>query len=381
MTVPDPPVRALWLIKGLGPGGAEQLLVQQATVRHRDRLAVDVAYLLPHKDHLVGDLEAAGVGVLCLDGRRDLDPRWVLRLRALLLDGDYDVVHVHAPLVAAVVRLVLRTIPAARRPALVSTEHNRWPRHHPATRWANAATLPFDDATFAVSADVVSTMPSRLAARTEVLVHGVDLEGVRRRAGDRADARRALGVADDDVVVAIVANLRAAKAYDVWVAAAASACRREPRLRFVSVGQGPMADEIAQLATATGLGDRLQLLGYRDDAPTVLRAADVFTLTSQHEGLPVALMEALALGLPVVATRAGGIPQAVDDGVEAVLVPVGDVAALADAYVSLANDPARRSAMGAAAQARASAYDIRRAAAVLEDRYRSLAGLPPAPPA
>ena len=162
MTDPDRPLRALWLIKGLGPGGAEQLLVQQATVRHRDRLAVDVAYLLPHKDHLVGDLEAAGVGVLCLDGRRDLDPRWVLRLRALLLDGDYDVVHVHAPLVAAVVRLVLRTIPAARRPALVSTEHNRWPRHHPATRWANAATLPFDDVTFAVSADVVSTMPSRL---------------------------------------------------------------------------------------------------------------------------------------------------------------------------------------------------------------------------
>ncbi len=381
MTGRDRPLRALWLIKGLGPGGAEQLLVQQATVRDRDRLAVDVAYLLPHKDHLVGDLEAAGVGVLCLDGRRDVDPRWVLRLRALLLAGDYDVVHVHAPLVAAVVRLVLRTIPAARRPALVSTEHNRWPRHHPATRWVNAATLPLDDATFAVSADVVSTMPTRLAARTEVLVHGVDLDGVRQRAGDRADARRALGVADDDVVVAIVANLRAAKAYDVWVAAATSACEREPRLRFVSVGQGPMADEIAQLAAATGLGDRLQLLGYRDDAPAVLRAADLFTLTSQHEGLPVALMEALALGLPVVATRAGGIPQAVDDGVEAVLVPVGDDDALADAYVALANDPATRAAMGAAAEARASAFDIRRAAAVLEARYRSLAGLPPAPPA
>ena len=367
------PVRVLWLIKGLGPGGAEQLLLQQALVTDPTEVAAEVAYLLPAKHHLVPALEAAGVGALCLGDDRGWDLRWVLRLRRLLAEGRYDVVHVHSPLVAAVVRVLLLTLPRPRRPALVSTEHNRWPRHNPVTRWANALTLPLDDATVAVSADVVETMPAPLRRRTSVLVHGVDPAAVRAAAGDRAAARAALGFADDDVVVAIVANLRAAKAYDAWVAAAERACDAEPRLRFVSVGQGPMADEVAAMVAATGLGDRVRLLGYRDDAPAVLRAADVFTLTSRHEGLPVALMEALTLGLPVVATAAGGIPQAVDDGVEAVLVPVDDVAGLATAYVELARDPQRRAAMGAAAERRSAAFDIRRAAEALGETYRSSA--------
>jgi glycosyltransferase involved in cell wall biosynthesis len=103
-----------------------------------------------------------------------------------------------------------------------------------------------------------------------------------------------------------------------------------------------------------------------------MSAFDIFTLASRHEGLPVSLMDALALGIPVVATAVGGIPQAVTDGVEAVLVPAQRPDLLAGAYAELAADPIRRAAMASAAQQRAIRFDIRRATADLERRYAAL---------
>ncbi|MCU0268924.1 MAG: glycosyltransferase [Acidimicrobiales bacterium] len=364
----------LWLIKGLGPGGAEQLLVEQARARSADSpLDVHVAYLVPWKDQLVEALVEAGATVHALDAPRDGDPRWWIRLRRLLVDVRIDVVHAHSPLVAAQARLVTRTLPARHRPALVYTEHNRWPRHRPTTRTVNRLTFPLDDAQFAVSDDVRDTISARLRRRVQVLVHGIDVEAVAVQHGHRDEVRAELDVPDDTVVVGIVANLRREKAYDDWLDAAAEALREEPRLRFVSVGQGPLADELHRRHEELGLGDRVRMLGYRPDATRVMSGFDVFTLTSRHEGLPVALMEALALGLPVVATRVGGIPQAVDDGVEADLVPVGRPDLLAAAYVALARDPARRSRLSGAARARSGAFTIDPAARRLEALYVELA--------
>jgi L-malate glycosyltransferase len=377
-----PPVRVLWLVKGLGPGGAEQLLVHQARAYARaagsggsdpEGLSFEAAYLVPWKDHHVAALVDAGVPTTCLDGARAWDLRWTWRLRRRLARDPVDVVHVHSPLVAAFTRLVVRTLPRHTRPALVYTEHNRWPRHQPATRLLNRLTIGLDDADLAVSDDVRASMAPRVRPRVEVLVHGVDLESVRARAAERDDVRAELGVGADEVVVGIVANFRREKAYDVFLAAAALAIAEEPSLRFVSVGQGPLEDEMRSRLAGLGAGDRVRLLGYRDDAVRVMSGFDVFTLTSTHEGLPVSLMDALALGLPVVATAVGGVPQAVTDGVEAVLVPPGRPDLLAGAYVALARDPDRRGAMAEAARARSAGFDVTVAAARQADLYRALA--------
>src|SRR5579884_4011458 len=187
-------IRVLWLSKGLGPGGAERLLVSSAAVADHDRFELKAAFLLPWKNHLVGQLAELGVPAVCLDGRRELDPRWVGRLRALVRAEDIDIVHAHSPLAAALARPALRRLPGRERPALVGTEHNVWTSHHPATRWANGLTLPLEDATIAVSDEVRASMPARLARRTEVVIQGVDVDAIARRRTERDAARAELGL-------------------------------------------------------------------------------------------------------------------------------------------------------------------------------------------
>jgi glycosyltransferase involved in cell wall biosynthesis len=366
-------VRVLWLIKGLGPGGAEALLVNQARVLDTATVEAEAAYLVPWKDHLVPDLAAAGVPATCLDGAREWDLRWAWRLRRRLRRRPVDVIHVHSPYVAGITRLTVRTLPRRVRPALVSTEHNRWPRHSRPTRILNRLTMRLDDVDLAVSEDVRSTIPPRLARRVEALEHGVDVEAVRARLSRRDAVRAELGVGPEEVVVGIVANFRREKAYEVFLAAAAEAAASDPRLRFVSVGQGPLEDEMRALADRLGLTGRASILGYRPDAVEVMSAFDLFSLSSRHEGLPVSLMEALVLGLPVVATAVGGIPEAVTDGVEGLLVPPDDPSALAAAWLALAADPDRRARMAAAARTRGERFGIEPAARRLEQLYREAA--------
>src|SRR2546421_994760 len=204
---PKPPIRVLWLTKGLGPGGAERLLVSFAAIADRERFDLRAAYLLPWKDHLVAELAGLGVPAVCLDGRREVDPRWVRRLRKLVRAARIDVVHAHSPLVAALARPALRTLPRRDRPALMGTEHNLWSSHHLATRWANRLTLPLEDVTIAVSGEVRASMPPRLARRTEVVIHGVDVDAIARRREERDGARAELGLGRDWLVVATVAHL------------------------------------------------------------------------------------------------------------------------------------------------------------------------------
>jgi glycosyltransferase involved in cell wall biosynthesis len=206
-----------------------------------------------------------------------------------------------------------------------------------------------------------------------VLVYGSPVSALAARAAAERVAARALGGwSDDDVVVAIVANLRDQKDYPTLFDAAAIALAREPRLRFVSAGQGPLEEQLrADLATRD-LGDRFVMLGYHPDPPAVLAGADIFTLSSIHEGLPISLIEAMAMGVPPVVTSVGGNPEVVVDGRDGIVVPPRRPDLLADAYVALARDGTRRAAMSAAAATRAHDFDIVRTARLVEARYREL---------
>jgi hypothetical protein len=167
------PWRVLWLIKGLGAGGAERLLVSMATVRDTGAFDYQVAYLLPWKDALVDEIAALDVPVRCLGVRDDRDLRWTIALRRLLLEQRIDIVHTHGPYVAGLARLVRATLPRRARPAVVSTEHNGWPTFALSTRLLNALTYPLGDAGLAVSEEVRDSVWPSLRGRTRTVVHGV----------------------------------------------------------------------------------------------------------------------------------------------------------------------------------------------------------------
>lgn len=350
------------IIKGLGPGGAERLLVSQ--LEHSATAdTTTVTYLRRDKDHLVPDIAATGANVY----RIPLESRqWPLQLRRHLKEVNSDVVHVHSPAVAVVVRLLVITLPVHQRPVVIGTEHNRWPRLHWLTRLANRCTISRQAATIAVSSDVASTVSGTPPGRLRTVLHGISLDAVRREA-DRDAVRAELEIGANETTAITVANFRTEKALDDLVAAAALAVNQEPSLRFFLVGQGPLASEVSAWVNDANLGDRFTILGYRQDVGRLLSGADFFTLTSHHEGTPVAIMEALAAGLPVIATAAGGIPEAIGDAGRT--IPVGDVSALADAYVNFVNDDQQRQAWIDATASQAERFDITRSINEIEQIY------------
>ncbi len=363
----------LWVAKGLGPGGMEQLLVSHAEGGDRARIEYSAACLVERPNSVVGRLRAQGVECRTLGGRHPADPRWVRSLDELVRRERIDVVHIHSPFVAALARPALR----ARRggPALVYTEHNSADCYKVPTRWGNWATYPLDDARLAVSTAARESTPSVLRRRTEVLVHGVDVAGIAALRAERDEVRSELGVGPDDVLIGIVANLRRAKAYPVLLDAARSVVDRFPDRRavFVSLGQGPLHDELETRRVALGLGDGFRFLGFRADVRRVMAGFDVFTLSSDVEGLPVSLMEAKALGLPAVVTAVGGVPEMVADGEDGLLVPRRDPARLADALATLVADDELRARLGRGSAASASRYDASLAIRRQDELYLELA--------
>jgi glycosyltransferase involved in cell wall biosynthesis len=371
----SPPLKVLWLIKGLGAGGAETLLVQHA--RYRDPALVDpaVAYLLSAKSTLVPRLQEYGCQpVVDLGARSSWDLRWIVRLAALLRSANFDLVHVHSPLAAIGARLAVRSVPRARRPRIVVTEHNVWSSHAALTRLADGLTAGRSETHLAVSSAVSDSLPARIRSRSRVVRYGIDAAEVRHEGSHRDAERRRLGLTGREVLIGTVANLRATKGYPDLLEAAAQVIAAEPAARFVAVGRGPMEQELRARHAQLGLGERFTFLGFRPDALRVMSAFDVFCLPSHYEGLPIALMEALALGLPVVATRVGGVAELVADGEDAVLVPAQAPALLARALIDLVRDPERRAAMAECARARSDTLDAPRSIRAVEDVYREITG-------
>lgn len=363
--------RILYLIKSLGRGGAERLLVDLATGLDRARFSPQVAYAFDEPNDLLGELAAAAVPTTRIgDGRGRWS--WLRDLRERLRREPCDVLHAHSPYIAAGARLL------PRPPGLLRlyTEHNEWPAYHPATRWANALTYRREDRVLAVSEQVRRS--ARLAGPLgpvlprpplETLHHGVDVGRLRASAAEPGEARAALGLAPDALVVGTVANFRPQKAHDVLVEAAARVREELPDVRFVLVGGGPTEAAVRRRAASLGLDDNVIFAGYRDDAARVVPAFDVFALPSRHEGLPIALVEAMALGVPAVATDVGGVSEAFGQGMREPLVPPEDPASLATALLELLRSPAKRIGAAGAAARRAEELDIRHAVARLEAIY------------
>lgn len=366
-------IRILWLIKGLGPGGAERLLVSTARQSDQDRITYETAYVLTWKDHLVDELAAEGVVTHPLGVQQASDLRWIWQLWRLLRNGRFDVVHGHSPVVTAVARVLVRALPRPQRPAFISTEHNVWTSYRRPSRLVNRMTAGLDDHRITVSEQVRRSLPRSLRTQAEVIVQGLLIEDVNEARRRRDAIRRELGAREDEILVVTIANLRPQKGYPHLLAAAKQVLDRELPVRFAAAGQGPLETDLRDLHARLGLGDRFRLMGYRDDPLAVVAAGDVFVLASLYEGYPIALMEALSIGVPVIATAVGGACDAITHGINGFLVEPGDPEQLASAIIRVAEDRAMLGRMTAAVQRVGSRYDIRQTVERTESLYRRLA--------
>jgi glycosyltransferase involved in cell wall biosynthesis len=373
------PAGVLMLAKGLGRGGTERLLCGSVRLLDPGAYRVEVAYLLPWKDALVPEVEAAGVPVHCLDAPHATSVAWLGRLRRLVRERDIALVHTHMPAPAVAARLAL----PGRRPAFVHTEHNLWDRYRRPTRWANALTYRRNAAVMAVSGGVAESIRasgSGSVVPVEVVVHGIDIATMHHGDLARSHARSLLdlpagpdgpaGPGAGGPVIGTVGNFTAKKDQACLLDAFATVQAEWRDARLVLVGTGPLEDSLRQRADRLGIGDAVLFTGPRDDVFELLPAFDVFVLSSRFEGLPIALLEAMASGVAPVATRVGGIPEVITDGVDGWLVEPGDPGELAASLTKLIADPEARGNLANAARKRATDFDLAGAVSTIEDVYR-----------
>jgi glycosyltransferase involved in cell wall biosynthesis len=204
------------------------------------------------------------------------------------------------------------------------------------------------------------------ASRIEVIANGIDAYRFHDRTSYRPVSK-----------ILTVANLRAEKAHEVLLQAASAMLSRHPHLQFQIAGDGPRLGELRALASALGIADRVTFLGHREDVPALLAQADAFVLPSRSEAFPNGAIEAMAAGLPVVASAVGGLLDLIEPGRTGLLVPPDDPLALADALDGLVRAPARGAALGAAARDDVvRRYSFERMVRSFETLYLSLLEMP-----
>lgn len=344
------PQRLLFVNHSMRMGGIETMIRDFALGLPRAAWQPEVA-VFSGGGVLGEQLAAGGMPVTDLHKREGLDPGLVLRLRRLLRTHGISVVHSHN--YSAWLYSVLATwgLPGVR---LVHTEHSRiepLPRRQALVRWLARRS----SAVVGVSLDVTRSLVEEAGApadRVGFIANGIDLARFRPDPALRAAARQELGIAVDAAVFGIVARLVPVKSHRTLVDAFAIVRASRPDARLLLAGDGPCRAELEAQVAAAGLGGAVRFLGEVRDTPRVLNALDVYMLSSVDEGMNLTLLEAMACGLPVVATAVGGNGEVVHDGRTGRLVPRLDALAMAERMLELAADAGARERLGDAGRAR-----------------------------
>jgi glycosyltransferase involved in cell wall biosynthesis len=324
--------RILVLIKGLGIGGAERLISEGSEHWDRDRFDYRVAYFLPWKDQLVGQLRSNGVVVDCIGSDKGLGPTAYRRLRSHLAKWDPHLIHTHLPSTGIMARL------ATSRP-IVHTEHNIASSYRQPTRSVNRWTYGRNAAVIAVSGAVAEGLRGYPGPTPQVIANGVSVS-VDPSAVDAI--RNELALEEGQQLVVHVGNIRPHKGHENLIAATAELTAAKSGARVVSVGAEKHDGDLKRVrasAEAAGMSDRIRFMGRREDAVAFLATADVVVNPADFEGLPLAILEGLALGKPVVATAVGGVPSVIIDRETGLLVPPHDPQALAKGLIEALDSP------------------------------------------
>jgi glycosyltransferase involved in cell wall biosynthesis len=322
---------------------------------------------------LWGRAQAAGVKCYPLRVRNAIDVAAGLRLRALLAHETFDVIHFHTARAHALA-------PYAAGDSRLRVVTRRM--DYPPSRWSARCLYNLAvDGVIAISAGVAEALIGAGVTpdRIRIVRSGVDCTRFAPpNEIERQTARAKLDLKPNEVAIGAVGTLTPRKGHRVLIDAVVLARKsiapiEGGGLRCLIGGAGPLHDELTALARDRNCTDIVRMLGAVEDMRALLAALDIFVMPSLNEGLGIAALEATAMGLPVVASAVGGLPEVVEDGVSGMLFKSGDATALAAALIDLATNPARRAAAGAAARRRALAkFSVQAMAQGNLDYYREL---------
>jgi glycosyltransferase involved in cell wall biosynthesis len=344
-------MRLLHVVDSLERGGLERVVTDLAI--EQARLGHEVAvFSLLETGGLADELRAAGIEVLVGGKSRSVDLGLLRRLRGVIKARRIELVHAHnfVPNYHAAAAL----LGLWRKPTLVSTCHDM------GTRLSNRRLLQYYRWSLKHTAGLAmvgAQVHERFVrdglvpeAKATTVFNGIPVQRFVCNAERRAVARDRLGLGQDALVVGAVGRLVALKNHRLLIEQMPALLQDWPQLRLVILGGGPLEDELRALALQLGVQDQVLLAGQRSDVADLTPAFDVFAMPSLTEGLSIALLEAAATGLALVATDVGGNPEIVRDGQTGLLVPVDDGPALQQALRRCLLDPALRQTLGTQAQ-------------------------------
>ncbi|MCI0568268.1 MAG: glycosyltransferase [Acidobacteria bacterium] len=348
-----PPLRVALVIGQLHSGGSERQLAELA-LGLRGGSCAPYVYCLSEVTEPFGPvLQKAGVPLRVLPRRHSFELRRVIALARFLREDRIDVVLSYAQPVNLYSFLALLLY---RRSYFLASSRGAELTESPLRSRVNGLVYRRSGRVVVNSrygAESTTRIYGVSSDQIEVIHNGVDRSRFEYQGGQE-EARRALGLPATVPVVGLVGRLTFEKRVDLFLEAARRVTSRIPECRFLVVGAGDLLEPMKRLATEMGLDSKVSFTGERHDMDRVLSALDLLALSSDFEGLPNVVMEAMAAGRPVVATDLGGSRELIVDGVTGFLVPVGDPGALAEKMIQMLSLPDRGRSLGAAGSDRVS---------------------------
>jgi glycosyltransferase involved in cell wall biosynthesis len=382
------PVPVLHPITRLIIGGAQENTMYTAALLDKQRFHVELLSgpQTGSEGSLIEEVRQRGVPLTIFpDLLRQISPwhdlKALWKMKRFIQQGGFTIVHTHSSKAGILGRLAARR---AKTPLVVHTVHG-WSFHDymsPVTRWIYILLerwiARFSDALVVVTErDIEKGLQAGIGRREQYrrIRSAIPLDEFDPRLFNRQAIRQELALPAKAVVIGNVGRFSAQKNPLDWVRVAGRIGQACPQAHFLLLGDGPLRPEVEQALQQAGIAERTILTGLRRDVPRMLAAMDIFLLTSLWEGLPRVLPQAMAMGLPVVANRADGVTEAVQDGSSGYLCSPGELEQMAECCIDLAHHPLQRQEMGHRGQAYAlQEFDLRKMIASLEALYNELLG-------
>jgi glycosyltransferase involved in cell wall biosynthesis len=367
------PVQVLHIIKSLGRGGAEMLLPETLRQHDKQKFNFHYIYFLPWKDQMVSAIKEEGGEVVCVQAKNNAAILLAVRkIAAYVRKHKIQLIHCHLPWAGMAGRLVgkLTGVP------VVYTEHNKWERYHKLTYLMNKFSFSSQERVIAVSEEVANSIKinyGKPKPLVQVVANGADTAKYARTQTVEKDIRKELNIPATATVIGITCVFRVQKRLGTWLEIAQALHAKHPDTFFIIVGDGPLRDEIKAKAKALGTDKYVFFAGLQTETRPYFTAMDVFMMSSEFEGLPIALLEAMSMNCVPACTTAGGIPEVIKDGVNGILVPVQQPMQLVDRLSQLMQQPDRVAQMKAAArQTVIDSFSMKKMVGELEVIYNDL---------